>query len=438
MHDNAGLNVLVALPYYDRVVSLICTPNELSSESIACVDLFAGAGGLTLGLQWAGFKAMVLNDNWDPAISTLNRNFEGVVVSRDDVRGLTGMDILELSGNVRPSLVVGGAPCQGFTSAGARRAFDKRNTLVREFSRLVVELSPKWFLFENVEGFLTMSGGDFVTDLLDDLIECGYQVRLRKVNIANYGVPQLRKRVVVIGALHTDPGFPSPSHHAYGAPGAQLKRTESLPLAPCVHDALVGLPPVAASVAEAKVQGHFVTPSTGDELQRIESLQCGQTMGDLPPSLQHPSYSRRANRRVADGMPTHRRGGAPYGLRRLRPDEPSKAITSGAGREFVHPRLNRFLSLRECARLQGFPDDFEFVGNRTEQATLIGNSVPPVFGEIIGHWIGSRMDTNNDHSVPGRLLEFYVTNGSAMSPSLRNVVSRISDRYNLGEMSLWS
>lgn len=402
----------------------------------ACVDLFAGAGGLTLGLHRAGFEALVLNDNWGPAIATLTHNFRGAVISNGDIRDLTGTDILQLSGNLQPALVVGGPPCQGFTSAGARRASDERNTLVREFSRLIVELGPRWFLFENVEGFLTMSGGDFVTDLLDDLIEYGYQVRLRKVNVANFGIPQLRKRVIAVGALSGDPGFPSPSHHAYGAPGAQLAHTEILPLSPCVEDALFGLPNAAAIVDEAQVQGHFVTPSTGDDLLRIESLRCGQTMKDLPPQLQHPSYTRRANRRVADGSPTHRRGGAPFGLRRLRPDEPSKAITSGAIREFVHPRLNRYLSLRECARLQGFPDDFEFVGKHTEQATLIGNAIPPGFGEILGHWIRSRMYLTSENPGPGRLLEFYVTNGSGMSPSLQHVVSRIWKRYDLGESSL--
>ena len=381
------------------------------------VDLFAGAGGLTLGLRRAGFETLVVNDNWVPAIDTLAHNFDGTVISGDDVRGLTGSDVLKLSGNVQPSLVVGGAPCQGFTSAGARRVSDDRNTLVREFARLVVELEPQWFLFENVEGFLTMSGGDFVTDLLDDLIECGYQVRLRKVNVANYGVPQLRKRVIVIGALHVDPGFPGPSHHAYGAPGAQLAVTENLPLAPCVDDALTGLPPVAASAEEAEIQGHFVIPSTGSDLLRIESLRPGQTMRDLPSELQHASYARRANRRVSDGIPTKHRGGAPFGLRRLRPGEPSKAITSAAGREFVHPWVNRYLSLRECARLQGFPHDFEFVGNRAEQATLIGNAQDSHPMMALAFATGAIISVGETREIAG--YQFFARAGILLQSSLR-------------------
>ena len=180
----------------------------MGAEELSSVDLFAGAGGLMLGLQWAGFDALVANDNWSPAIDTLGHNFGSARVSPDDIRGLSAADVLALTDGVTPLLVAGGPPCQGFTSAGARRASDHRNTLVGEFARMVAELQPRWFLFENVEGFLTMSGGSFVIDLLDGVLDAGYQVRLRKVNVANYGVPQLRKRVIAIGSLGADPGFP--------------------------------------------------------------------------------------------------------------------------------------------------------------------------------------------------------------------------------------
>ncbi len=105
-----------------------------------------------LGMQWAGFDTLVANDNWAPAVDTLERNFDGVKVSPDDIRDLSATDVLALTGGATPFLVSGGPPCQGFTSAGSRRASDHRNTLVREFARLVEELQPKWFLFENVEG----------------------------------------------------------------------------------------------------------------------------------------------------------------------------------------------------------------------------------------------------------------------------------------------
>lgn len=399
--------------------------------------MFAGAGGLTLGLQWAGFGTDIANDNWRPAINTLKHNFGSAMVSTEDIRDLAVSDVLARTGGSPPLLVAGGPPCQGFTSAGARRFSDHRNTLVREFARMVGELQPRWFLFENVEGFLTMANGDFLVDLLDGVLGGGYQVRLRKVNVANYGVPQLRKRVIVIGSLGADPGFPGPSHHAFGAPGTGLECTAALPLAPTVAEALdqVGTP--TSTAQDEVIQCHSVPCASESSRRRIRLLKQGQTMRDLPRDLQHRSYDRRANRRVADGMPAERRGGAPAGLRRLCADKPSKAITGAAIREFVHPLQDRFLSLRECARLQGFPDDFEFIGSRSAQATLIGNASPPPFGKVFGEWIANRQKATRSCPVgPSRILEFHVANGAGMSPALRSVVKRIEARYQLGR-ALW-
>ena len=405
---------------------------------LSSVDLFAGAGGLTLGLQRAGFDTLLANDNWRPAVDTLRRNFGEAVVEAGCVRELTGAWLLARVGGTTPSLVAGGPPCQGFTSAGARRADDLRNTLVGEFARLVAELQPQWFLFENVEGMLTASDGDFVIDLLDGVLDGGYSVRLRKVNVANYGVSQLRKRVIAIGRLGSDPGFPAPSHRAYGAPGAQTVRTAALPPAPTVSQALEGLGKPTGGADQASVQGHFVVSVSESDARRFALLGPGQTMRDLPEELQHHSYNRRANRRVSDGMPTERRGGAPAGIRRLLADEPSKAITSAASREFVHPIQDRCLTLRECARLQGFPDGFEFSGRRSDQATLIGNAIPPPFAELLGRWVADR-----EFSAPSRadesprLYEFHVTNGSGLSPALSRVAERVNTRYKIGAVPLW-
>ncbi len=411
----------------------------MGEQSLSSIDLFAGAGGLTLGLQWAGFDTLGANDNWNPAINTLKQNFNHAWVSTEDVRELSATNILSETRGVTPLLVTGGPPCQGFTSAGARRASDQRNTLVGEFARIVAELQPRWFIFENVEGFLTMSAGNFVIDLLDGVIDAGYQVRLRKVNVANYGVPQLRKRVIAVGLLGADPGFPDPSHHAFGAPGAGMECTTALPRTPTVAEALNRLEKPATSGQTETIQGHLVPRLSAADIRRFQLLEQGQTMRDLPKVLQHQSYTRRANRRVSDGIPTERRGGAPAGIRRLCAEEPSKAITSAAIREFLHPLENRCLTLRECARLQGFPDSFRFVGNRSEQATLIGNAIPPTFGEVLGKWIAGRTSlaaTESSHSP--RLLEFQVTNGTGMSPALSSVVARINARYEIGKVPLWS
>ncbi len=413
--------------------------DAVSGDSpLSSIDLFAGAGGLTLGLQRAGFDTLMANDNWRPAVDTLRRNFDEAVVEDKCVRGLTGASVLERAGGTAPSLVAGGPPCQGFTSAGARRAGDQRNTLVGEFARLVAEMQPRWFLFENVEGMLTAADGDFVIDLLDGVLDGGYSVRLRKVNVANYGVAQLRKRVIAIGALGSDPGFPSPSHRAFGAPGTQTDGTASLPAAPTVADALAGLGEPLQETEQASVQGHAAVALSESDADRVSLLGPGQTMRDLPEKLRHRSYARRANRRVSDGMPSERRGGAPAGIRRLLADEPSKAITSAATREFVHPTENRCLTLRECARLQGFPDGFKFSGSRSDQATLIGNAIPPPFAELFGTWIASLGCTASPRADgPPKLHEFHVTNGSGLSPALARVVKRVNTRYGIAAVPLW-
>ena len=398
------------------------------------IDLFCGAGGLTLGLGRAGFEAALGSDLWEPAAATFEYNFEGVPVLSADARDITGADLLSKAGLAEPpALVVGGPPCQGFSSAGGRNTGDERNTLVARFAELVAEVRPTLFVFENVEGFLTMSGGDFVVDLLDPLVEAGYLIEARKINVANFGVPQLRKRILIVGALGAPP-YPEPTHRAHGAPGVHRGVSDRLPLVPSVADALFDLPP-ASEERPGVPSDHVMRRLSAEDRARMSHLGAGQTMRDLPEGMQHPSFQRRANRRVSDGIPSDRRGGAPAGLRRLRADEPSKAITGAASREFVHPLEDRPLTLRECARLQTFPDDFEFVGTQNDKAILIGNAVPPDFGEALGRCLFARALEGPAEECAGGLVNFRPTAASGVSRALREVEDRIRGRYDCAQVS---
>ncbi|MHB1958757.1 MAG: DNA cytosine methyltransferase [Acidobacteriaceae bacterium] len=390
-------------------------PETNSNPKPTIVDLFCGAGGLSYGFQKAGFSVSFAADFNSAAVETYNSNF--------DHRA----EIVDLSSPVpMPSadVVVGGPPCQGFSSAGARRPGDRRNNLVSVFAEKIVELRPRAFVFENVEGFLTGENGGRVLDLLEPVLGAGYRVHLRKVNAANFGVPQHRKRVIAIGGLGWDPSFPISTHTAFGAPGAMLA-SKYLPLAPSLIDALADLahPPVEPP---GFPQGHFYRPLTGVDLDRAEALKPGMTMRDLPEALHHESYRRRANRRVMDGTPTERRGGAPAGIRRLRHDEPSKAVTGGARSEFLHPFENRNLTIRECARLQTFPDDFHFFGTVSEQMQLIGNAVPPLFALQIARSLSDDLATAQKKHARGRLLSFVPTLSNGYSPALQNVVDTVN------------
>ena len=400
------------------------------------LDLFCGAGGLSLGLKLAGFEVALAVDKWAAAHETYASNFPDVNFLAAEIGQLVGKDLLDAAGmhtNEKPSLIAGGPPCQGFSSAGRREHKDPRNTLVGAFARLVAEIKPQFFLFENVEGLLTTGHGAAVFALLDPILEAGYQVHFRKINAANYGVPQLRKRVIALGAIGMAPKFPMPSHAAYGAPGAHLAGRH-LPLTPNLHEAIGDLESV-----HINFDGHDRELLKGLELERCVALKPGQTMKNLPIDLQHESYFRRANRRVRDGMPTERRGGAPAGLRRLRSDEPSKAITGTAVNEFLHPSLNCYLTIRECARIQTFPDWFNFRGTRNEQALLIGNAVPPLLAKALGDSLICdyfEPPQSKFELKEGRLLSFSPTLSIGMSPALGKVFSEVGNRYGVSDIEV--
>ncbi len=383
------------------------------------LDLFCGAGGLSLGFINARFRTVRAIDNDTDAVATYTFNFGEHAVRRD---------LVESGELPRTTVVIGGPPCQGFSSAGLRRVGDTRNTLVSLFARIIAACRPTAFMFENVEGFLTMEHGAYVLDLLTPLIAAGYRIHLRKVNAANYGVPQHRKRVIAIGGLGWDPTFPRPTHTAHGAPGAGLA-TRLMPRTPTLIQALEGLP-LPSLQEPGSPRGHFLTRLKGLDLARARVLRPGQRMRDLPEEMWHESYRRRAFRRVKDGTPTERRGGAPSGVRRLVADEPSKAITGGARSEFVHPTEDRNLTLRELARIQTFPDDFVFVGALAAQAQLIGNAVPPLLAATFACSLARDLTTATPTRTEGALLTFVPTLSSGMSPALTLVTKKVLTTFD--------
>lgn len=396
----------------------------IGAKSLNFLDLFCGAGGLSRGFVDAGFTCALAIDHNPAAVETHRLNFDSPVER---------VDVTTLSALPTTSVIVGGPPCQGFSSAGMRAVGDKRNTLVGWFAETIAKLRPSAFIFENVEGFLTAEDGYHVFELLDPLIEAGYCVQVRKVNAANFGVPQHRKRVLAIGGLGWTPTLPEPTHSAFGAPGALLT-ARHLPRTPTLADALAGLPP-AATEPPGDPEDHYGSELTGIELERATRLAPGQTMRDLPPELQHESYRRRAFRRVQDGTPTERRGGAPAGRRRLQADEPCKAITGGARGELLHPTEQRYLTLRECARVQTFPDEFRFAGSPTERQQLIGNAVPPRLASVLANTLKAQLESQPDATGRGRLVSFVPTMSLGMSPALASITERVYDRYALDSAS---
>lgn len=394
------------------------SPRKPVNPKRTVIDLFCGAGGLSLGFEQAGFAVRAAYDGWRVAVDTYRDNFSHEVFHEQITENLESPDA---------TVIIGGPPCQGFSSAGMRRDDDERNTLITVFAQIVARAKPLAFLFENVEGFLTGARGRFVIELLAPLLEAGYRIHLRKINAANYGVPQHRKRVVAVGGLGWEPNFPAPTYSAYGAPGAQLA-SRRLPQTPSLAWAIGTLPPAVPEATTLNTE-HSFTPLGDDDLERAKLLKPGQSMRDLPEELWHDSYRRRAFRRVMDGTPTERRGGPPAGLRRLRGEEPSKAITGGALNEFLHMTEHRPLTIRECARLQTFPDTFRFHASKRDAIQLIGNAVPPLLARIFAEQLVKDLGGAQPSDQPGALLSFVPTLSLGSSPILKEVTDKVRTAF---------
>ena len=410
--------------------------------SQAVVSLFSGAGGMSLGFSRAGLEPAFAADIDPHACATYAANLAVEAHALD----LADADAARLQTLLEPHrgclAVIGGPPCQGFSTAGARRGDDPRNRLVFRYLQIVDLIQPTWFLFENVEGILTSNRGESIRDLVKCFVERGYTVRLEKVNFAHYGVPQSRKRVLIMGNRVGIPfHFPSRTH-SFAA--GKHKSLTLLPMGTSFADAVGDLPPVRAELgfapydAEPKtdfakrmragnssrgVRLHFATTSPQDAA-RFARLESGQTMKDLPEALWHPSFRARAFRRVADGTPTEKRGGAPAGIKRLFWDQGAGTVTGAATREFIHPIEDRQITLQEAARLQTFPDWFSFRGAATAIARQIGNAVPPDGAELFARRLmsldGKAGASGLGPAVGPGLLGFKLTDASGMSPALQN------------------
>lgn len=347
------------------------------------ISLFCGAGGCSLGFKQAGYSILYATDKDASAIETYKKNFPNSICSKKDIDLVDFKNVLSDIGINAGELdiLIGGPPCQGFSTAGARFLDDPRNHLLRSYVRALAVIAPKWFLMENVEGLLTSNQGRYIFEVARCFIALGYTIRIEKIYSQEHGVPQRRKRVILIGnRLGYDFNMPEPSLKASG----HIFRNTDLTIAHAIN----GLPaatndkesPINPSSSPpidsfdsflrgraSTISDHYYPRITGIQLKRISALKPGKTMKDLPAELQHESFKKRANRRVADGTPTEKRGGAPSGIKRLLAGEPCLTITGAATRELIHPTENRPLTIREAARIQTFPDDFEFSGTPSQK-----------------------------------------------------------------------
>lgn len=379
------------------------------------ISLFAGAGGCSLGFKKAGVDIIAAFENADAAIATYNMNFGSNICQNVD---LESCNFLQLRNQLglrcgELDLIIGGPPCQGFTTAGNRFWDDPRNKLVQNYAQALEVFYPRWFMMENVEGILTTASGTYVVECIKKMISLGYTVSLKKIYMQEYAVPQRRKRVIIVGNREGKKfEFPDPVGRSSGAIYKDSPFT--------LWDAIGDLE--SCDIPEID---HVRKVESGIQLERISTLKIGQTMKDLPEHLQHDSFKRRALRRVCDGTPSEKRGGAPSGLKRLSYNEPCLTITSAAPSEFVHPTQNRTLTIRECARVQTFPDSFLFCGTDAQKILQIGNAIPPVFAEQMAKQI-IMCDKNTPNEFCPSLAKFDVTKATAKSPALQKTCDMLN------------
>ncbi|MDQ2903760.1 MAG: DNA cytosine methyltransferase [Ktedonobacteraceae bacterium] len=411
------------------------------------LSLFSGCGGCSLGLKKAGLSVNLAVDIDKDACDTYSANLGKGTTWCTDLSKVTAKELLERSRlrQEEVNLIVGGPPCQGFSSAGAKDWTDPRNALIRKFVDTVIELKPIWFIMENVEGLLTANNGLFFIEATTRFLEAGYWVRAKKVYMENYGLPQRRKRVLIVGNLERcNFDFPEQTHFVQPAlfnPGRQLQinimdAISDLPAMPNVDEVCYSTQPQndyqqrLRRLDDHPVRHNQIKTLNATMLQRIAHLKQGETMKHLPEELQHPSYTRRSYRRVMDGTPTEKRGGAPSGLKRLIANDPSLTITSGSSAEFIHPILNRPLTLRECARIQTFPDWFDFQGSWSSVATQIGNAIPPMFMEILTSHILKSATWHRQENSRGCWLGIDATKSNGKSPILITMLTELKERTN--------
>jgi len=349
------------------------------------IDLFAGCGGLSNGFEKVGFEAILGLDNWEESLDTYKHNHKNSEILCGDISKISSKNILDKTNGIRPTIIVGGPPCQGFSLAGKRDKNDNRNKLVYEFIRVVSELKPEFFVMENVLGFISMkneNGNKVIDEILDKFKKIGYKVNYSPLFAHHYGVPQMRRRVFVVGnRLGIDFKFPEPTHDNKKNPFITVGDAISdLPLLDDIFGEELGnykINPESNYQKEMRKKSPYLYNHTKSKHSEqttnvISFVPEGGNWRDLPKKFQNiRSYSNT--------------------WRRLDSKKPSVTIDTGHRHHF-HYKANRVPTVRESARIQSFSDDFIFLGSRTSQFKQVGNAVPPQLASAVAKKIKFYLD----------------------------------------------
>jgi len=372
-------------------------------KKIKIVDLFAGVGGLSYGFAYDdAFEIVAANEILPNMAKAYQLNHPSVKVYNKDVKDF-GISDLEKDFGIRSGdidLVVGGPPCQAYSTVGKRLVDDPRGKLFQEYYRVLKELSPKAFIFENVKGLLSLQKGELMKNILELFSSLGYFIKYEILNAADYGVPQVRERVIIIGTkLEEGFSFPKPTHYD-PKKGEKLFEKGTKPYV-TLSDAIGDLPFIKTGEesfeyfsepqndfqkkmrenAPLRLMDHNAPNNNAGLVKIMENLPDGGSPMDLPEEMRPKS-------------------GFANTYCRLWWNRPSTTITRNlstpSSSRCIHPRAPRPLTTREGARIQCFPDNYIFYGSRNDKNLQIGNAVPTFLSEVLKEQMKKYFEKSNN------------------------------------------
>ncbi len=393
----------------------------MSATELKCIDLFAGAGGLSEGLSEAGFHCLFANEIIDEYADTYKKNHQSTTVTTADIRDLDAKEIRKQFQIEREELdlLAGGPPCQGFSiNAPIRSILDERNHLFKDYLRFVDAFAPKAVLIENVPGLVSFEDGATLHAILDALADLGYGADVRILGAAYYGVPQMRWRTFIIGLRGKNlptAAFPEPTFHAPIRPnftatfnGQQLVKMptpETAAKFTSVRQAIDDLPPLKNGEQGEKIKGYHCAPTSDyQKLLRIGSpgVINHEAPRLAPINLKRMKYIEPGGNWTAipdellpQGMKRARKSDHTKRYGRVAPDGLASTILTKCDPHwgaYFHYSQDRSFTVREAARIQSFPDHFVFTGTQAQQFAQVGNAVPPLLAKAVGLAIKSILE----------------------------------------------
>lgn len=348
-----------------------CTLTHFMKKKPTAIDIFSGAGGMSIGASMIGIDVVVAVEYDKYAAATFKANHPKAEIITDDIRTVTFNSKYK-----NPFLLFGGPPCQGFSTSNTktRNSDNSNNSLFWEYIRQVKELTPEWFVFENVEGIKSFDNGMVINKLEEEFEKLGYKTNWKVLTASDYGVPQNRNRFFMIGnRLNIDFEFPKKHKKIITVQEAieDLPELKNGDLFDILDYNSKEANPYAKKMRgkSTKVSQNYVSKNKDYVIERYKHIKPGENWKAIPASLM-TNYTNTKN--CHSGI-----------YKRLDPNNPSVVIANYRKNMLIHPFENRGLSVREAARIQSFPDNFIFKGNLSFQQQQIGNAVPPLLAKAI-------------------------------------------------------